>query len=312
MRTLSEAYGYKARCISVTSEERTRALLPLMEIDSWLTGKRGVGLPFTDECEPLAADPAAIEAAFEAAKAVGFERGWKRIELRTGAPCLSGAIPSSRFYSHELDLTPGQDALFDRFSSANRRAIRKAEKSGLQVDFATDLNAAREFYGLLALTRRRHGLPPQPFRFFEALVRNVLKPGLGLIALAKWRGRAVAGAVFLHHKHDALYKFGASNEALQGLRSNNLVMWHAIQWHLQHGFETLGFGRTSLGNEGLRSFKLGWHALEKIKHYYRFDLRTRSFAVDTDRELGWHNRVFRSLPLSLSRFAGHLLYRHIG
>ena len=31
-------------------------LLPLMEVDSWLTGRRGISLPFTDECEPLYPD----------------------------------------------------------------------------------------------------------------------------------------------------------------------------------------------------------------------------------------------------------------
>jgi hypothetical protein len=33
------------------------ALIPLMEVNSWLTGRRGISLPFTDECAPLGSDP---------------------------------------------------------------------------------------------------------------------------------------------------------------------------------------------------------------------------------------------------------------
>ena len=36
-----------------------------------------------------------------------------------------------------------------------------------------------------------------------------------------------------------------------------------------------------------------------------------SYVTARDEASGWHNRVFRALPLSLSRLAGVLLYRHI-
>ena len=52
-RVLSESYGYTPLYFSLIENERLRALVPMMEVDSFLTGKRGVSLPFTDYCDPL-------------------------------------------------------------------------------------------------------------------------------------------------------------------------------------------------------------------------------------------------------------------
>jgi lipid II:glycine glycyltransferase (peptidoglycan interpeptide bridge formation enzyme) len=121
----------------------------------------------------------------------------------------------------------------------------------------------------------------------------------------------VAGAVFFHFGKTAIYKFGASNEAFQHLRANNLVMWEAIKWHAMRGFAVLDFGRTSLGNEGLRRFKLGWGTRERRIDYFRYDQRKSGFVTARDESSGWHNRIFRILPVSLSRLVGAASYRHV-
>ena len=56
----------------------------------------------------------------------------------------------------------------------------------------------RDFYRLHARTRRRHGLPPQPFSFFSNIHSEVIKPGLGFVVLAKNASKVVAGAVFFY------------------------------------------------------------------------------------------------------------------
>ena len=120
-----------------------------------------------------------------------------------------------------------------------------------------------EFYRLHVRTRRRHGLPPQPASFVLKIHDEIIKPGLGFVVLASKGSRPVAAAVFLNKGKKAVYKFGASDERHQDLRGNNLVMWEAIQFLAQGGFDTLHLGRTSFGNEGLRRFKLAWGTVEE-------------------------------------------------
>jgi hypothetical protein len=307
---LEGAYGYAPAYFTVSEAGALRSLLPLMEVDSWLTGRRGISLPFTDDCEPLYSDIESFKSVLQSVIAHGRARRWKHVEFRGGRK-LFGAVPASlAFHGHELDLTGGEECLFERVDGGVRRAIRKAEKTGVTVQISDTLPAMRGFYALFCQTRRKHGLPPQPFHFFQNIHERVLSKKLGVIVTARMGGRAIAAAVYFGLGGRAIYKYGASDETFQHLRGNNLVMWEAIKWHARQGFKTLHLGRTSLGNEGLRRFKLGWGAAEQPIEYVKYDLRHDRFLTDSDESAGWHNRLFNHLPIFLSRMIGAGLYRH--
>jgi hypothetical protein len=310
-RVLHGTYRFTPVYFVLGDPGQPSAVLPVMEVDSWLTGRRGVSLPFTDECEPLYSDVDSFRRVVQAALEYARVRAWKYVEFRGGRALLGEVPASTSFFGHRLDLRGDQPAIFARFDSSVRRAIRKAEQSGLTIEFSQDLEAVRLFYGLLCKTRQRHGVPPQPFRFFQNIQRHVLKENKGRVILARQGRVPVAGAVFFNSGMTATYKFGASNEAFQHLRGNNLVMSEAIKWHSQQGFTTLDFGRTSLANDGLRKFKLGWGAQERTIDYVRYEVRTGRYVTATDESSGWHNRVFRLLPTPVSRIIGAALYRHV-
>ena len=154
-------------------------------------------------------------------------------------------------------------------------------------------------------------MPPQPIAFFLNIHRHLIAAGLGFLITAKHKQKPVAAALFLKWGRQAFYKFGASDESFQELRGTNGVMWAAIQKCIGLRLERLHLGRTSLGNNGLRRFKLGWGAMEQSLSYLKFDLRRNEFACGADRASGWHNRVFGKLPPPLLRLAGKLLYPHL-
>jgi lipid II:glycine glycyltransferase (peptidoglycan interpeptide bridge formation enzyme) len=201
--------------------------------------------------------------------------------------------------------------MFGGFDASVQRAIRKAEKSDLAVEVATSLDAMRVFYRLHCGTRQKHGVPPQPFCFFKALHQHVLEREKGFIVTARLGSKAVASAIFCYFGTKALYKFGASDERFQHLRGNNLVLWEAIRRLARQGIRELNFGRTSLDNEGLRRFKLGWGAEESRINYCKFSLNEQRFVEEVDRASGWHNRVFGLVPRPLARCVGTFLYARL-
>src|SRR3990172_10530414 len=79
---LEETYGYTPLYLGQYNRNDFTALLPLMEITSVLTGKRGVSLPFTDYCEPIGSGALQFPDMFNAAIAVGKKQNWKYLELR--------------------------------------------------------------------------------------------------------------------------------------------------------------------------------------------------------------------------------------
>jgi len=309
-KVLVGTYNFAPSYFIGTADGAFRSVLPLMEVDSWLTGRRGVGLPFTDDCEPLCPDLDSGRGLIQEAIEFGKSRRWKYLECRGGRELFDGATPSLSFYGHSLGLDKSEEQLFGGFESSVRRAIRKAEKSGVTVTVSTSLQSVRDFYSLLCKTRRKHGLPPQPFSLFSNIHEHVISRDMGIVVVANYRGKPIAASVYFHLGRRAIYKYGASDEVFQHLRGANLVMWEAIKWHAHHGLKTLDLGRTSVTNEGLRQFKLGWGAQEKNIEYVKYDLRKNQFLKDADETVGWHNRLFKIMPGFISRLIGRALYRH--
>ena len=290
--------------------ETENALWPLMEVKSWLTGKRGVSLPFTDNCEPLGADKKSFAEIFSAAVALGKKRGWKHLEGRGGKNLLDGATASISFYGHSVELNADEAKMFDAMDGSMRRAIRKAEKEGVTVEISQSEAAMRDFYYLQCLTRKRHGLPPQSLGFFLNIQKFILSQNLGFVAVASHGGRKIAASVYFFLGGRAIYKYGASDFARQDLRGSNLVMWAAMKKLARDGVKSLHLGKTSLAHEGLRRFKLNLGATEEIMDYFKYDFSRSMFVTEKDSVAGWHNRVFGALPLPAGRLAGRLLYKH--
>lgn len=305
MRALAETYGFKPVVVDPVTP------FPLMEVDSWLTGRRAIALPFTDECAPLCASAGQAQALLQRTCELGRHRGWKYLELRGGFPGCTATESSVQFYAHQTDLRAPESDLRKTIEPSVARAVRKAERSGLSATVSTGWEDVVTFYHLLCATRRRHGVPPQPMALFTHLHRYLLTRGLGFVVLAKQGTRAVAGALFLRWGTRAAYKYGATDLRFQELRGSNLAMWTGMLALKQAGAEVLDFGRTSLSNEGLRRFKLGWGATERLLPYFRFDLRSGAIAPMSDRSTGWHNRLFRRMPLPLSSLIAKFIYPHV-
>ncbi|EEF62364.1 lipid II:glycine glycyltransferase FemX [Pedosphaera parvula] len=310
-RVLQKTYAFTPTYFVKGEGKVPEAMLPVMEVNSWLTGRRGISLPFTDDCTSLGLNSESVRHLFWEAVRFGKERNWKYLECRGGREWLPEACASLSFYGHILELKPDEELMFAALDPSVRRAIRKGRKDGIRVEVSDSLEAVRLFYALLCKTRRKHGLPPQPFKFFENIYDEIISKQMGKVVTAMYGQKPIAAGVYFQANEKGIYKYGASDEAFQHLRGNNLVMWEAIKWHLQHGFKSLHMGRTSIGNEGLRKFKLGWGCEEHQVEYIKYDLRKQKFVQDKDEAFGWHNTLFRCMPGFLSKVAGALLYKHV-
>jgi hypothetical protein len=309
-RVLHETYNFLPTYVTTGEGNDVESVLPLMSVDSWLTGRRGVALPFTDACAPLCRDQERFAQLWTAALKQASARKWRYVEIRGGKQWLKGIDPSLSFWAHVLDLRSPPETLFAGFNSSVRRAVRKAEQSDLTVDVTRSTAAVQEFYSLFCLTRKRLGVPTQSMAFFSAIYRNIISAQKGCVVLVRKNTVPIAGAMFFHFGKSAVYKFAASDSRFQNFRPSNLVIWRAIQWHVDHKFEEIDFGRTSLSNEGLRQFKSSWGTKEHTIDYIRYNRVQNRFARQKDQSASWHNVIFKALPVTFSRLVGLALYKH--
>jgi hypothetical protein len=309
-KVLVDTYHYLPLYFVIRQGSQLISLLPMMEVRSWLTRTRGVSLPFTDYCEPLGFACLQMEDVLCLVKEHMQKRSWAYVEIRGGT--YTGIPPSVSYYVHTVELGTDPEAVFLRFSDATKRNINKAIRTGAEARIYGSLEALREYYSLHCITRKRHGLPPQPFSFFRNIYEHIISKGLGFVVLTSYAGQNVAGAVYFLLGKKSVYKFGASDFRYQHLRPNNLTMWEAIKWCTENGYQSMCLGRTAVHNQGLRRFKNGWGAQEQILRYYRYDLRRNTFVTEKPAVTSPCRWILGAMPGSWSRAVGSLLYKHVG
>lgn len=310
LRLLVECYGYQPFVLGLRDEnDKYRAGIPMMDIKSPITGRRWVSLPFSDFCSPLFENDSDHGQIIESLLSLAKVEHIHNVELRGAYSDNPALITESDYVFHELDLEPDNEKVFARMHEMHRRNIKTARLKGVQIVRGETSEHLREYYNLHLQTRRRQGVPTQPWKFFAAL-RKLFEQGLGFVLLAYDNQRCIAGAIFLHWQKTLTYKYGASLSDDLQVRPNNLIMWTAIQWGCNNGFNKLDLGRTTLSNEGLRAFKSRWGAREYCLPYTY--LVPHAKKVYTGKLTALLSMLIRNSPPWFCRISGELLYKHFG
>lgn len=313
-RVLTDSYGYQPRYFINEGRNRFNALIPVMEINSAITGKRGVSLPFSDVCLPILAPELNRNTISKQILDYGQQAGWKSLEIRGDGFAPPDTQPTNYFVLHHVPLGDecNVDNVFSRFRNNFRTRIRKGLREGIQVHILRTPEAMREFYRLQCLTRKSKSLPPQPYQFFKNIYAHVIAEDLGFVILASHKGRIIAGGVFFHFGTKMIYKFGASNKAYQHFPANFLIIWNAIKWACENNKKCFCFGRSDTDLTGLLQFKDGWATKRKQLNYYKYNFSQQTFLQENRASTSHAYPLLDKLPISLLKFAGEILYRHIG
>jgi hypothetical protein len=220
LRALWLTYSYKP--FAVTSSPPGRELtdaLPLCRVESWVTGRRLVALPFTDHCQLLVGSDTSTRAAIDFLAELSHREKYKFIEIRPTGPLVDAGINqqnrSAAYFIHWRDLTQPVDAIFDSLQKDSiQRKIRRAEREGLRYEDGRSLEIIKKFYRLLLRTRRRHQLPPQPFEWFENLAKTM---GESMqIRVASKDDVPIAAIVTLTHRNSIIMGIRLTHQTATG------------------------------------------------------------------------------------------------
>jgi hypothetical protein len=198
LELLASTYGYPPLIFTIRDAgDSIVAGLPLLDVRSWLTGRRLISLPFTDHCPPLARDKSDLAELASAVSSWHRSTGQPGLEIRGAMPPGHGFRTKPVAVRHLLTLDPDVDKVTSRFRKSASGKVHQAQRAGVEVTLTRSRDGLSNFYRLHYMTRRRLGVPVQPQRFFEQLWRRVIEPELGFMLLAHQAGRPIAGALFL-------------------------------------------------------------------------------------------------------------------
>ena len=317
LEALRRTYGYEPLVFTTsppTSELKNGIVFCL--IDSWLTGRRLVSLPFSDHCEPLCDSTEDLNFLIRSLRTAQKHQDWKYLEIRPIDFNLGqtddgkGFLPCDTYFLHTMDLRPSLDEVFQSLHKDSiQRRIRRAERAGLTEKCGRSKKLLDDFYALFVITRGRHHLPPSPYAWFSNLVQcqgNALD-----IRVAYKNGTPIAAILTLQFKDVVYFKFGCSDARYKNLGATPWLLWRAITAAKLNGASEFELGRTEKDNAGLLSFKNHWVPKSKSLVYWQYP-HCGSLGSSDDWKLKFAKSVFSCMPARLLTLIGELLYRHIG
>jgi CelD/BcsL family acetyltransferase involved in cellulose biosynthesis len=319
-RVIKETYNYIPQYHIIKNKDGSvGAAIPFYLIRSKITGRRLVCLPFSDYGWPLGGDEEDIKMLLSATKnelntgkgaATYLEiRGWQDHIPEA----QSGLVGYDYFTKYLLELESDPEALKRKFHLSIRRCIHQAERRDVTVRLTSREEDMERFFRLHLATRKKLGVFPQPHAFFKSIFRHVISQNQGFLGIAEYKGKTVAGVVFLTYGDTIYYKFNASDVRYLQKRPNHLIIWEALKYACTHDYKYFDFGRCTPEEEGLRIFKARWGAKEIALPYYYYPGK-KGFLNSSESSIEY--RIMRLLAHVTPRWvyaaAGSLLYKHLG
>jgi hypothetical protein len=282
-------------------------------IDSILTGRRLVSVPFSDHCEPLVDDPERLQHLLASLHDNPGTQRFRYVEMRPVSSPLEAARgfeKANTFWFHKIDLDLNLQELFRRFHRDGvQRKVLRAERENLSYQNGRSETLLKNFYDLLLLTRRRQQLPPQPLNWFRNLI-DCLGDSLTIRVACK-NGRPVASILTLHYRDVVVYKYGCSDATQNHLGGTQLLFWRAIEEAKADGAREFDLGRSDCDNLGLITFKDRLGSARSVLTYWRYPGRAPG-----KRQSAWVMRMSRwilaNMPDALLTATGQVIYRHLG
>jgi len=148
------------------------------------------------------------------------------------------------YVSYRTDLTKPEEEIFNKMDSACRRCVRKAEKSGVTIEEASDLAFADEYYEQLRDVFAKQGLiPTYGVERVRSLIEHMHPTGRLLLVRARdTGGKCIATGIFPGFNQIAEFWGNASFRSSQILRPNEFIQWYVMRYWKRRGVAVYDWG----------------------------------------------------------------------
>jgi serine/alanine adding enzyme len=187
----------------------------------------------------------------------------RHFEMRCDYPPRPGIVAREHKVRIVLDLPGRADQLWASLRSEIRNRVRRAEKEGLGVEFASsDVDG---FYRVFSENMRELGVPAHPRRFFEAVLAGVASSELVTISDGS---ETIGGAILVWFRDKVEVPWISCSRRYFEKCPNNLLYWELMRHACERGFRVFDFGRSS-PDTGPAVFKMRWGArAEQLYWHY--------------------------------------------
>jgi serine/alanine adding enzyme len=306
---IHRTYGHEPLYLAADDGSGRAGLLPAFIVRRPLFGMAVTSMPFLDGGGPCSSSTAVERGLVESLISEARRLGARLIELRCSRRLNIEWEPAEHKVNLTLPLPPNAEQLWRRLDRSVRNQLRKAERSGLSVDFggAEMLDA---FYSIFAIRMRELGCPVHDRSFFRAIVHEF--GAHARVGLVRKGGTPIGALLALGFRDTLTVPWASCLSEYKTLCSNMLLYWETIRTACVEGYRYFDFGRSSRGS-GTYRFKKQWGALESPLFWYTIPLHGRVSGVSAD-DGGVGTlltQAWRHLPLTLTRRVGPHIRRYL-
>ena len=167
--------------------------------------------------------------------------------------------------THMIDLSRTEDEIFEGFTDAKKRNIKRAQREKLYVKEIKSDYAIRKYY-LMYLDSLRRWNAKKIFKldFFKKL----LESDLASLYMVQYHGDYVAGAIILKGNTEAVYWHGAAFQRYFQLRPNDLLHWEIMRSLKSQDILIYNMG-SSNNIEGVERFKKGYGGVDREYLFFK-------------------------------------------
>lgn len=313
LRALEKSFGHEVYYLLIQNSSKSiDGILPLMVINSPLTGRRITSLPFSTYCDPIINEESLQQVLRFLKEQFGRYNNFEMRTLSDFQDKLTNFQINSDYCTHILELNDSLDKTFLKFHPTSVRAsIRRAEKNNLSINWDTSKLNLKIFYQLELQLRKRRLLPPIPFNFFKNVFEECSKFNLISIPVIYKDKLPIAAGLILHFKDKFYLEYTASKKRYLNFYPNHKLFFEVIKKAHNSGAKYVDFGRTDLTNFSLMTFKEKWATIKKpifIYNYPNISFKVRGSKSSLIRSL---LRLNRFLPNKFLDLEGKFFYKHI-
>lgn len=316
---LQRSFGYEPLYLWAKESDRIRGVLPLFLVKSLLFGRSLVAMPVGVYGGPVTVDEQATHDLLRAATNLAKQHSVRYLEIR-GNPHDASQIglnlngDASRWSRKDLyftflsEIAPTDEANLARIPRKQRRMVRQGERHGLKALFDND--RLRAFYDVYAESVRNLGTPVYSFRYFENLVAAFGERCK--LLLIEFEGKVIAAVLSFFYRDQVLPYYGGALKDYLHFAPNDFMYWELMRYAAANGCRIFDFGRSKEGT-GPYHFKRHWGFEPKPipSWYYAHNGNGIPDTSPLNPKLQWAIRIWRGLPVGLTKALGPHIVRHI-
>jgi serine/alanine adding enzyme len=297
---IRNAYGHEPLYLEGEDGDGRLGVLPAFVVRRPLRRAVVSSMPFLDGGGACGTSTRLVDALnarlFEEARRLGADR----VEVRSAEPAAAPFPHHDHKVNVVLSLPPDSDRLWRGLDGRVRNQVRKAERSGLSVEFA-GAEALDEFHAILSARLHELASPVHAPAFYAEVLAAF--GGAARIAVVRKGSMAVGSLLALGFKDTLVVPWASCLRSHAALCPNMLLYWETIRRACALGFRRFDFGR-STRDSGTHRFKRQWGAVDEPLYWYGAPASAHGAS-------SVFTRAWRRLPLRVTRRLGPHVRRYL-